>query len=464
MRRAFHVFSLSLATLVGCASSMTAPADASSDHPSPRDSASDTSVGVDRVLTDSSNDMTSADDVSASDDATRGDVSAVLDATTSDDASTPPDDVFTGRDVVTGSDVFVAMPGAVVGIQNGALIRGTDPFRPRGLTLTGLALSPAAAAANPTAVYSRAQQQIVTSYDATLARYASWSVDTLRFQVSQDGLDPMSPVYDPNYLPFIIATVEHARDAGFVVIISMRESMPGNFVDQCGPDKLPCAITHRAWRQILAHPADIGHDRRFLLEIYNEPMGGVDNTDANWMLWRPPHQSLLDDIRTNMSAVNVVIADGIRAGKFLPIAQSYRLSDPVGRLAYGVHPYPLYLSSISYYRTRDWQPAFADFCDSGVACIATEWATGNDTACLDATNNPNMVSSPNVATSLLRFLHVHNIGSCVWPGDYPASIVSDWSGTLTTWGTWTDFSCSDASQHHGMGAMIRAYYTTGTPP
>lgn len=350
-----------------------------------------------------------------------------------------------------------------IGIKNGALVRGTNGFRPRGLTLTGLALSPKAAAANPNTIYARAQRELVSGFDAQLARYRSWGVNTLRFQVSQDALDPQSGRHDAAYLPFVMSTLKRARAAQFIVIVSMRESMPGDFTDPCGPDKLPCAITRRAWKQVLGHPDDIGHDRHFMLEIYNEPMSAVQNTDANWAIWRPPHQSLLDDIR-GMDAKNVLIADGIRAGKFLPTQAKFKLSDPLGRTAYGIHPYPLLVANLTYYRTRDWQPAFGDFCDSGVACIATEWATGTDVGCFDASNNPSGVSSPAVAESLLRYLHSHNIGSAVWPGDYPGSIVSDWAGTLSTWGTRSTFSCSDSSQHRGMGTMIRNYYADGTLP
>jgi hypothetical protein len=312
-------------------------------------------------------------------------------------------------------------------------------------------------------VYSRAQRDIVEHFDEALARYSSWGVDTLRFQVSQDALDPQSALHDAAYLPFIVSTLKRARNAGFTVILSMRESMPGQYPDPCGPDKLPCDITNRAWRQILQDPADIGHDRHFLLEIYNEPLSGAQNTDASWAAWRPPHQALLEHIR-NLGAVNVLIADGIRSGKFLPIASKYKLSDPVGRLAYGVHPYPLLLTNLSYYRSRDWQAAFGNFCDGGAACIATEWATGNDVACFDPTTNPSGASSPSIAASLFHYLHAHNIGSAVWPADYPSAIVSDWSGTLASWESWSTFSCSDPNQHRGMGAMLRAYYVNGTLP
>jgi hypothetical protein len=353
--------------------------------------------------------------------------------------------------------------GGGIGIKDGRLVRGTTRWRPRGVTLTGLALSPAAAAAKPGTVYARAYREVVDHLDTQLARYASWGVDTLRFQVSQDALDPQSPVHDPAYLPFVMDALKRARTAGFAVIVSMRESMPGDFKDPCGPDKLPCDITRRAWRAILMDPTDIGHDRRFMLEIYNEPLSGVQNTEANWAIWKPPHQKLLDQIRA-MGAKNVVIADGIRAGKFMPLAGKYRLADPLGNTAYGIHPYPLLLPNLAYYRTRDWQPAFGDFCDNGNACIATEWASGTDVACFDKTNNPNGVTSPSVAAALLRYLDEHHIGSAVWPADYPGAIVSDWAGTLTAWGTQSTFSCSDTSEHRGMGHMVRAYYLNGTLP
>jgi hypothetical protein len=350
-----------------------------------------------------------------------------------------------------------------VGIQDGKLVRGTSKFRPRGLTLTGLVLSPKAAAARPTATYAKAHRELVMDFATQLARYKSWNVNTLRFQISQDALDPQSPQYDATYLPLIMQTLQQARASELIVIVSMRESMPGDFVDPCGGDKLPCGVTHRAWREVLTQPADIGHDRHYLLEIYNEPMAGgtVQNTEASWATWRPPHQNLVDHIR-GLGAKNVLIADGIRAGKFLPLADKYKLSDPVGRMAYGIHPYPLLLANLSYYRTRDWLPAFGNFCDRGNACIATEWATGNDTACFDKTNNPNGVTSQNIARALIGFLHDHNIGSAVWPGDYPGSIVSDWQGTLSGFGT--SFSCSNTTQHLGMGKMIKNYYVTGTPP
>lgn len=360
-------------------------------------------------------------------------------------------------------DLDLIAAGGGVGIKNGHLVKGTSKFRPHGITLTGLALSPAAAAAKPNTVYARAHRELVMNLDAQLARYSSWGVDTLRFQISQDALDPQSPVHDPSYLPLVMDKMEHARAAGFVVIVSMRESMPGDFTDPCGPDKLPCGVTRRAWKQVLSHPADIGHKRKYLLEIYNEPMSGVQNTEANWAIWRPVHQSLVEAIR-GMGATNVLIADGIRAGKFLPLAGKYKLSDPVGRLAYGIHPYPLLLANLSYYRSRDWKAAFGDFCDNGHACIATEWATGNDVACFDPSTNPNNTSSPAIAAAMLHYLHEHNIGSAVWPGDYPGAIVSDWQGTLTSWGNWNTFSCSNPDQQRGMGAMMRAYYVNGTLP
>ena len=105
-----------------------------------------------------------------------------------------------------------------------------------------------------------------------------------------------------------------------------------------------------------------------------------------------------------------------------------------------------------------------NFCDRGNVCIATEWATGNDiaSACFDKTNNPSGATSQSVARAMINFLHDHNIGSAVWPGDYPGAIVSDWQGTLT--GVGTSFSCSNKTDHLGMGKMIKNYYVTGTPP
>jgi hypothetical protein len=359
----------------------------------------------------------------------------------------------------------------VVSIAGGRLLRGGAPFRPRGLSMTGLAVTPAMASAAPTSVWARAQANVssAAALDQQLTRFRSWGIDTLRFQVSQEGLDPGNSAYDASYQPLVMRTVRATVSAGFTVIVSLRGKMPlPTAVDPCPTEHLPCVVTERVWERLLADPANLGADRRVVLELYNEPIPGAPNTAASWDPWQATHQPLVDRVRA-AGARNVLIVDGVRAAKFAPIDARYLLRDPANELAYGIHPYPLYLraSGLSYYLDADWDAAFGRFCTSASnVCIATEWATSSEVSCYaqDNATTPGL-SSPLIAPRLLRYLAARNMGTIVWPGDYPSAIVSDYRGALTSFGPTSSFACStNMPLYLGMGTMIRSWYTTGTLP
>lgn len=386
--------------------------------------------------------------------------------------ATPPD---TSTDVSMRSDTAADSPAATadrpgsVTIAGGTLVRNGATFLPRGLSLTGLVVTPEANVSAPDSVWSRAQANLADpeALRLQLRRFASWGVDTVRFQISQDGLDPENPAYDPTYLPLVVRTLRSTVDAGFIVVLSLRRSMPGETaVDPCVPEHLPCEVTERVWSRLLGDVADIGTDRRVILELYNEPLVGAPNTEASWAEWHPRHQRLIEQVREH-GALNVLLVDGVRAGKFAPIDERYEVVDPLGMTAYGIHPYPLYIArtGFSYHRESDWESAFGAFCTSADhVCLATEWSTSSENSCYDEPSVPGL-SSPLLAASILRFLESHQMGTILWPGDYPSAIVSDYRGTLTEFGSVDSFECSTTTPLRlGMGTMMRDYFTTGSIP
>jgi hypothetical protein len=161
---------------------------------------------------------------------------------------------------------------------------------------------------------------------------------------------------------------------------------------------------------------------------------------------------------------NVLVADGIRSGKFAPIAAKYELKD--AQLAYGIHPYPLYIKGqIDYYRWSDWVAAFGTFCGASPhVCVATEWSTSSENSCYDQESAG--MFTPDLAPAILRFLQAHNMGSVAWPGDYPSAVISDYAGTLTSFGPRSAFQCSPAGTNLflGMGTYLKNYYLTGALP
>jgi endoglucanase len=105
-------------------------------------------------------------------------------------------------------------------------------------------------------------------------RARSLGANTLRIQVSQPGLDPQSPIFDPGYTQEAVDAVRQARAAGFVVIVSMQWEEPAGLA---GLPNMPGDSTLRAWSRIAgAFAADGG----VMLELFNEPKMQENNPDT----------------------------------------------------------------------------------------------------------------------------------------------------------------------------------------
>ena len=162
------------------------------------------------------------------------------------------------------------VPG--LSVSGNLLLRDGEPFLPRGFNMIGL-LTPAWC---DRAVGIAARDHFGPE---ELAAAASWSADTLRFQVSQRGLaDPDVPEVDrAAYLASVVERVAVARAAGFVVIVSMQDQFYG-----CGDvHPLPSAATVDAWSALVP---ELMADPDVAFELFNEPRNEADA--AGWAQWR----------------------------------------------------------------------------------------------------------------------------------------------------------------------------------
>jgi endoglucanase len=309
-------------------------------------------------------------------------------------------------------------------------ISGTNLYKngvawlPKGVTIVGL-VAPKVVISGPYAVAR-------TSFGAAELDTAKsvFGIDTVRFQISQPGLDPQSAIYDPRYAPEISSAVSLARSKDLVVILSMQAQAPSGVAD------LPCMPndqTERAWKTIAPY---IANSQDVLLELFNEPcenalVKGLED-------WGAGMQRVLSAVRA-LGAENVVLLDGLSQGRHtvgLPMPNDTL----VNRMALAVHPY-LMRGFLTRY---DWDNGFgiaADFHPQ----IATEW-NFNSFNCA--------VGDPTVARSLLAYLVKKNIGLVGWAIDYPQTLVADnVSYTPTNWAGFT--GCKDGSNSGAGDALTR---------
>ena len=316
------------------------------------------------------------------------------------------------------------------------LTRGGKPFLPRGFNLIGL-LAP------DWCTKTKAREAAARFGQPELDAARAWNANTLRFQVSQRGLaDPgVSGADRASYLAKVVSGVQLARSSGFVVIVSLQDQDLS-----CGPaHPLPSDMSLSAW-QVLA-PA-LGDDAGVMFELFNEP--NVDPTTAGWQQWRQGgtgptsnlgdtpvgHQALVDAIR-GLGATNVLIADGV------DLAEKLRglvpLTDPLGQLMYGVHPY--YFDPGPTWWDQNYGTAAAS-----VPVIATEWNYKADRC---------GTVREQLAPDLLAYLRTRNIGMLAHAFDVPGTtITSDW--------TWTPTNCAGAEG--GSGQVTRDYFAGQVDP
>ena len=96
-----------------------------------------------------------------------------------------------------------------------------------------------------------------------------FGADTLRFHISQAGLDPEASLYNPVYVSQIVEPVQYARQSGFAVHIVMDAQQDGTPDLKC----MPSSSTARAWKMLVP---SLPKDEAIILELFNEPCKKVD--------------------------------------------------------------------------------------------------------------------------------------------------------------------------------------------
>ena len=331
-----------------------------------------------------------------------------------------------------------AATGAAAATASGVRISGSSftldgaPFEARGLTLVGLL--------SPPGLSNKVGQAAAAHYgQAELDAAKAWNANTIRFPLSQRGMDPQDSLHSGAYDTEVLDGVHLARANGFVVVLSMQTQSIGGGTGHISPS----AATVRAWKHLAPM---FGSDPGVVYELFNEPPG-VD-TAANWALWRDGggsqigHQQLISTVRAT-GAVNVLLADGLRYAKSLmgvPL-----LTDPLGQTGYAFHPYlikPIDVASA-------WPAYFGTFAATHPV-IATAWGAASQSNYCEA-------GWPSTSAALVTYLRAHHIGLAgLWGFDIPGTATTGW-----TWqpNTFTGFRCGVAG--HGPGALVQQAYLAG---
>ena len=330
-------------------------------------------------------------------------------------------------------------PPSGVRVAGNRFLRDGAAFVPVGFSLVALV--------NPTGEGETAWAARRLS-DRTMQEALAWGANTIRFQLSQRGLDPTDPLYSQAYLDRITAGVALARARGLAVILSIQDQGPSGGSSHAQPSE----ATIRDWQTLTTL---FNADQNVIYEIFNEPQNRP--TPEGWAVWRnggPPernqgtpavgHQRVLEAIRASGST-NVVIADAGQFGQRLDGVPL--LHDPLGQVAYGVHPYLTHTLRFP----QDWEPGFG-FLRTQYPVVATEWtAVSRVRFC-----KPEWATT---APLLLDYLRMHDIGVMAWSLDVIDSLIADGQFRPTSL---DNFRCGD-EYSHGAGELVKSQLPEWAP-
>lgn len=343
---------------------------------------------------------------------------------------------------------------------NGVLMNNGAQWVPHGVVSVALVQTVVAQQqAPPTDVFALAYNAYS---ELELDQMKTDGVDTIRFQISQPGLNPndASGNYDPCFLTEVNNYVNMALNKGFVVILCIQSENQGGTYQR---PALPNAVTISDWNT-LASESNLQNNPNVMFEIFNEP--SLQPTAANWRSWRTAHNNVISAIRA-AGANNIVIADGLSYGKTLNGALN--LTDPltsatppqIAQIAYSTHPY---FTSTTAETQAGWEANFGNFAATHVV-INTEW--GAQDLC-DA-------NTANAALGLLKYMNSLHVGLMAYAMDNPnireSGVPTQDGKMFTTMNPWelstlvgVNCGATDTTYTWGPGNIISAWYVTGTPP
>ncbi|HSI59791.1 MAG TPA: cellulase family glycosylhydrolase [Ideonella sp.] len=245
-------------------------------------------------------------------------------------------------------------PAGRVSVQDGkTLLRDCRPWVPHGLSFFGRVIPKGWKSDTGTMAAQAAFGP------ANLAQAKDWQSDVVRFQMGLPFLDPQSPNFAAGYAAELADAVSAARREGLTVVLSMK---PQGRTNLKAPETMPGEASLRAWQKLgPLFAADLG----VVYELFNEPHSARLPSAAEWDAWRQGHQAIIDALR-RAAVPNVLFIDGLNGGRTLQGAPALR--DPLGQLAYAVHPY----LRGDLNTPAEWDRSFGNFAASH-PLVVTEW-------------------------------------------------------------------------------------------
>ena len=289
--------------------------------------------------------------------------------------------------------IFSILSGAVLAenitISGRTFFRDGVPFLPKGVDVSAFVHTSRALANNKVAQEQRNEWNARELYVIS----SVFKANTLRFHISQAGLDAESQEFDKSYKDLIVEAVATARRNGFFVIIVMDGQYDQDLTAKCMPTKR----TERAWRAVAQEWMD---DGAIMLEVFNEPCLPI--FPGNKIVWAKTMQRLINVLRAT-GARNILLLDGLDSARSTNGLYLMIYDDLRDRVALAVHPY---LAPKWFVNEGDWENHFGASA-AKFPMIATEWNATASAGCVGD-------MTPQKASALVRYLQKLDVGLIAW--------------------------------------------------
>jgi hypothetical protein len=354
----------------------------------------------------------------------------------------------------------------VMTVQGTELLRNGEPFEVHGVQIMAVVApieyleDPPVEACNgreppcPFKVYVAAHEAFGP---ALLDRAGEFGANTILVKVSSLGLDPKDPLHSAGYVDDVVHVVNLARDAGFVVIVSLQETAVAG---DPGPRGSRTPIPdQRSLRAAVKLAELFGDDPGIMIEPAVEPFAPGRRRKDFWRYYveggdgYPGMNAIIAAMR-DAGSRNVVIVEAIgqNFGDF-----PGGIVDPLDQILYGVHTY---FNMVGTTR-EEWDKRFGKFAERH-PMLVTEWNQNSYETGARRDLKPDWCKEAPMTTPL-EMLHYFDekglVGVVAWSFDLPTTFVADMKGTPRSL---EGFACGERGG--GIGDLFQAYFRGDLPP
>lgn len=207
--------------------------------------------------------------------------------------------------------------------------------------------------------------------------------------VGQDGLQ-----YDGTYKATVDSVVQHALDAGLIVIINCQTLNKASRSGLYYPNQSNSA-TNAFWQHM---SVGWNGNANVIFDVFNEPdcNPGI-NPGGNWSVWQSSFNALIGYMRNTLGITNTLWADADDYAKTFSGCPG--LTDPNGNLVYSFH----HPSSAAGGDSAGWDADFGN------------WASSHQVVNGEFAQNETFNwNNPYVIQHYLDYLSSHGIGQTLW--------------------------------------------------